>query len=64
MVFGFCYLIPLNFFDWLRAVNVTSLQTRFTAVLRHSINDSSLASTLPRDRSIVETSEGLQGAPD
>lgn len=61
-VFGLLYLIPLGLFDWLRAVTVTRLQTRFTAALRKEIIDSSLASSLPRDRSIVETSEGLQGA--
>ncbi|MBD3690180.1 ABC transporter ATP-binding protein [Nanchangia anserum] len=60
--FGLVYLIPLALFDWLRAVTVTRLQTRFTAALRGEIVDSALASTLPRDRAIVATGEGLQGA--
>lgn len=62
MLFGLVYLIPLGLFDWLRAVTVTRLQTRFTAALRYEIIESALASSLPRDRSIVETSEGLQAA--
>ena len=61
-VFGILYLIPLGVFDWMRAVTVTRLRTRFTAGLRKQIIDSSLASSLPRDRAIVESGEGLQGA--
>lgn len=61
-VFGILYLIPLGLFDWMRAVTVTRLRTRFTAGLRKQIIDSSLASSLPRDRAIVESGEGLQGA--
>ena len=61
-VFGILYLIPLGLFDWMRAVTVTRLRTRFTAGLRKQIIDSSLASSLPRNRAIVESGEGLQGA--